>query len=68
MIIPDTWWKEIRTYDGTEGRKNWNRKVTETWFRPLLVSDGMREQINHEGRLQNDTSSKKELHGMREDK
>lgn len=68
MIIPNAWWSEIRTYDRTEGRKNWNRKVAETWFRPLLVSDGVREQINHKGRLQDDASSKKELHDMRVDK
>lgn len=35
--------------------------MAQTPSRLLLVSDGMRKQIDDKGRLQNDTSDKKEL-------
>jgi len=53
--------RTAQTYDRTEGRKNRNRKVAETSLRLLLVSDGVRQQIDHKARLQNDASDKKEL-------
>lgn len=63
-----TWRREncTRTHNGTEGRKYRDRKMAETPPRLLLVSDSVRQQINHKGGLQDNASDKEKLQRTKE--